>query len=594
LPALAAAIHDASSGNPLFVSEVVRLLRAEDRLQELEDGGALVVPRGIDQVIARRLEHLSDECRMTLSLAAVVGREFDVGLLSRAAAAPGDELLAHIEHARAARVVDSAGGDRLRFSHDLVRSALYAGVGAVQRRRMHESVANALESFHSARSGSVVAELAYHYSAALPGGDPAKAIRYLTIAGEAAAELSSFDEAASHYARAIEIGKAHGAEPAELCELNLRVAEQLVLDTDIERAKVALAEAEALVSEAPDRGREGRLAVARVHLGLGDALAFGENEVSDAIELFRELGDPASEARAWGALVLVCFCQSAWLKGGESAQAMLDCAIRAGSAALVGEALRAIAFSLVLGPVPISEAIPRTRALLDETDDPMTRARILRSIASLEGKRGHFDEARSLFAEALATAPASQRAAFRSYVESMAAQMEFQAGNHRRAEEAARASCADMQSRGLVRYLSTELCFLVDPLVAQGKLEEAAAQLERAAPLAASDNIDALFRQARSRARLELARGNLDAAEAAARESMGYVLEEDVPDEIAQCSLVLAEVLRAADREAQAREAALSALRVSQARENAIFTQKASQFLASATAPTVARRPRVA
>jgi ATP/maltotriose-dependent transcriptional regulator MalT len=151
-----------------------------------------------------------------------------------------------------------------------------------------------------------------------------------------------------------------------------------------------------------------------------------------------------------------------------------------------------------------------------------------------------------------------------------------------------------MQSRGLVRYLSTELCFLVDPLVAQGKLEEAAAQLERAAPLAASDNIDALFRQARSRARLELARGNLDAAEAAARESMGYVLEEDVPDEIAQCSLVLAEVLRAAGREAQAREAALSALRVSQARENAIFTQKASQFLASATAPTVARRPRVA
>jgi len=81
---------------------------------------------------------------------------------------------------------------------------------------------------------------------------------------------------------------------------------------------------------------------------------------------------------------------------------------------------------------------------------------------------------------------------------------------------------------------------------------------------------------------------------AAARESMGYVLEEDVPDEIAQCSLVLAEVLQAAGREAQAREAALSALRVSQARENAIFTQKASEFLASATAPTVARRPRVA
>jgi tetratricopeptide (TPR) repeat protein len=518
---------------------------------------------------------------VTLSLAAVVGREFDVRLLSRAAATPADELLAHIEHARAARVVDSAGGDRLRFSHDLVRSALYAGVGAVERRRMHESIANALESLHCARSGSVVAELAYHFSAALPGGDPAKAIRYLTLAGEAAADLSSFDEAASHYARAIEIGKAHGADAAELCELNLRMAEQLVLVSDIERAKAPLDEAEALASEAPDRSRDGRLAVARVHLGLGDALAFGENQVSDAIELFRELGDPASEARAWGALVTVYWSQSARLKVGEAAEAMLECARRAGSSALVGEALATIAFSLVLGPVPISEAIARARALLDETDDPMTRARILRSIAFLEGKRGRFDEARSLLAEALATAPPSQRTAFRSYLESVAAQMEFQAGNHRRAEEAARASCADMQSRGLVRYLGTELCFLVDPLIAQGRLEEAAAQLERAAPLAAPDNMDALFRQARSRARLEHARGDLDAAEAAARKSMEYVLEEDVPDEIAQCSLVLAEVLRAAGREEEAREAALDALRVSQARENAIFMQKANEFLES-------------
>jgi tetratricopeptide (TPR) repeat protein len=172
--------------------------------------------------------------------------------------------------------------------------------------------------------------------------------------------------------------------------------------------------------------------------------------------------------------------------------------------------------------------------------------------------------------------------------------MEFQAGNHRRAEEAARASCADMQSRGLVRYLSTELCFLVDPLITQGQLEEAAAQLERAARLAAPDNMDALFRQARSRTRLERASGNLDAAEAAARKSMEYVLEEDVPDEFAECSLVLAEVLQAAGREEQAREAALNALRVSQARENAIFMRKASEFLASAAAPTVARRPRVA
>src|SRR5439155_2172799 len=101
----------------------------------------------------------------------------------------------------------------------------------------------------------------------------------------------------------------------------------------------------------------------------------------------------------------------------------------------------------------------------------------------------------AVLAEALATAPASQRADFRSYVSDVTAQLEYWAGNHRRAEEAARECCAAMESRGLVRFLSTELMFLVDPLIAQGRLEEAAADLERAAPLAAPDDFDALFRQ---------------------------------------------------------------------------------------------------
>src|SRR4051794_26309322 len=63
MPALSAAIHQASSGNPLFVTELIRLLRAEDRLREIGSDESLPLPRGVDQVIARRLERLSDECR---------------------------------------------------------------------------------------------------------------------------------------------------------------------------------------------------------------------------------------------------------------------------------------------------------------------------------------------------------------------------------------------------------------------------------------------------------------------------------------------------------------------------------------------------
>src|SRR3954447_22992849 len=127
MPRLAAEIHAASSGNPLFVAELVRLLRAEDRLKELAPGEALGLPRGVEQVIGRRIEQLSEGCRATLALAAVVGREFDVTLLERAGDTTGEELLDRVDDAAAARVIEQIPGSTgaFRFSHDLVRQSLH-------------------------------------------------------------------------------------------------------------------------------------------------------------------------------------------------------------------------------------------------------------------------------------------------------------------------------------------------------------------------------------------------------------------------------------------------------------------------------------
>jgi predicted ATPase len=56
---LAATIHADTDGNPLFVGEVVRLLAAEGRLERPGDARSLAVPRGVRDVIARRLARLS-------------------------------------------------------------------------------------------------------------------------------------------------------------------------------------------------------------------------------------------------------------------------------------------------------------------------------------------------------------------------------------------------------------------------------------------------------------------------------------------------------------------------------------------------------
>ncbi|HLX77368.1 MAG TPA: AAA family ATPase, partial [Acidimicrobiales bacterium] len=84
-PALISTLHRETNGNPLFVGEAIRLLVTEGRIGEGSDPAILrlTVPKGVRDVIARRLDHLNESSRETLSLAAVLGTDFTSDALSR-------------------------------------------------------------------------------------------------------------------------------------------------------------------------------------------------------------------------------------------------------------------------------------------------------------------------------------------------------------------------------------------------------------------------------------------------------------------------------------------------------------------------------
>ncbi|MFL5841215.1 MAG: BTAD domain-containing putative transcriptional regulator [Thermoleophilaceae bacterium] len=578
--ALAAAIHEVSAGNPLFVSELVRLLRAEDRLQELERDDPLVLPRGIEQVIARRLQRLSGPCRRTLSLAAVIGNEIETSVLERAASADGEELLTQLEEAQASRVIEEAPGRRsvIRFSHDLVRQTLYGELGGTERRRMHAAVARAIEQLSRGDLEPVLPKLAHHYSEALPLADAGTAIRYLTLAGDGAAELMAYEEATSLYTRAIEIATADGAEPAALSELYVKLAEQFIRATDGPRAAAALAQAEAVAGGALAPALEGRVAIARAEHDLFDACAISRERIEEVITMFEELGDPAGEARAWNALLAWSHGHARFTDTGEAAQQMLVRARRAGSRALVDQAIRGIGASLARGPMPLSRAIPSVQALLDQVRNGASKARILMFLAELEGRAGRFDDVRALLAQARAAAVGAE-AEWDSCVASAAARLELLAGNPTRAEAIMHKSCADLDRRGLYAYLSSELVYLVEALTAQGRLDEADAELERAAAIVTSTDVDAHHGQARARARAQLARGNLQAAEASIRSAIEYVDQMQWPDPRIDSLLVLARILFEAGRDDEAREVAEEALASSEAIEHQVYADRARELL---------------
>jgi predicted ATPase len=100
---LVSAVHGRTEGNPYFVSELVRLLATERRLEAggLHDAD---VSEGIRHVIGRRLNRLSDAANSSLAAASVQGRDFDLEVVAheRMRAAPLLERSRH-HHAEALR-----------------------------------------------------------------------------------------------------------------------------------------------------------------------------------------------------------------------------------------------------------------------------------------------------------------------------------------------------------------------------------------------------------------------------------------------------------------------------------------------------------
>ncbi|MDP9237002.1 MAG: AAA family ATPase [Chloroflexota bacterium] len=209
--ALVAAVFRETEGNPFFLSEVVRLLVADGRLQDGGDTSSwtVAIPQSVREVVGRRLDRLSEECNSVLTTAAVIGREFGLDALERVTQIDGDRLLELVEEAEAARVVEEVQGQhavigRYSFSHALIRETLYGELSTTRRVRLHRQIGEALEQLYAANVEPHLAELAYHFGEAAPGGDVEKAIDYARRAGDRSVSLVAWEEGAAHYERALQ------------------------------------------------------------------------------------------------------------------------------------------------------------------------------------------------------------------------------------------------------------------------------------------------------------------------------------------------------------------------------------------------------
>ncbi|MCI0782372.1 MAG: AAA family ATPase, partial [Chloroflexi bacterium] len=204
------AVHRQTEGNPLFVTEVVRLLVQEGELTHEKigqrDSWSVRIPEGVREVIGRRLDRLSERCNETLTIASVIGREFTLShILPLTDDLTEDRLLEVLEEALAARVIEELPSSvgRYQFTHAMIQETLSEELSTTRKVRLHARIAEALEEFYGDGVEAHAAELANHFNEAQTVLGTDRLVRYSLLAGDRALANYANEDALAQFERGL-------------------------------------------------------------------------------------------------------------------------------------------------------------------------------------------------------------------------------------------------------------------------------------------------------------------------------------------------------------------------------------------------------
>ncbi|QIG39262.1 AAA family ATPase [Microbacterium sp. 4R-513] len=189
LPADARPLIARAEGNPLYAIELATSVASGD--------DAL----GIEQLIGERIDALTESERTTLRRAAVLGIRIPLGLYVKCVGMPliTGGLGSFLE----------VGGDGVSFRSELFRDVAYDQLTFQSRRELHRAAAAALEADPALGGSSRNVMLATHYEAA---GDWEAAHRAAIAAAKAAEEAFALEEAVRNYRLAVEAARRSAGE----------------------------------------------------------------------------------------------------------------------------------------------------------------------------------------------------------------------------------------------------------------------------------------------------------------------------------------------------------------------------------------------
>jgi class 3 adenylate cyclase/tetratricopeptide (TPR) repeat protein len=194
---LAKTILAKAEGNPFFLEQLA-LHAGEDRGIEVEQS----LPATIRDVVMARIDRLPEQTRRLLQIAAVIGREFSLRVVSEVwdAGGPLEPLLRHLLQLEFLYERLETDETTYVFRHALTQDAAYAGLLTRDRQQIHYSVGRALERLYPGRSDEIAELLALHYG---NSDDADKAVDYTIMAAEKAQRRWANSEALAYFDTAL-------------------------------------------------------------------------------------------------------------------------------------------------------------------------------------------------------------------------------------------------------------------------------------------------------------------------------------------------------------------------------------------------------
>ncbi|MBV9652488.1 MAG: hypothetical protein JO296_20460 [Pseudonocardiales bacterium] len=500
-------LHRRTGGNPFFLTELLNLPPSQ----------AGNIPATVDAAIHARIHALPVASREVLEVAAVLGRDINVELISALVEQPMPEVLAALTPAVDQRLVALHPGHRgaYRFDHVLVQQSLYRALDPSRRVSLHDRAAVTLDREVGA-DPAYAASLAYHAVEAIdvPGGQQ-RAYDTASRAAQVASDRHAAEDAAGWYRKALshapvdnnvrvrlllKLGRTAGqagrmTEARVAFERAWRMADRLDLPHQLTDAALGLGEvivSACTVDAGLVRMLERTLARlssyevtlrARLTARLATELYWGAGlqrarELADsAVTAARQLDDPRTLAVTLAAYQFVMRGPDKLTERIDAGEELLDLAARLNDEALELHARRIlIPDRLQYDPVAAEDELTQLEALAEESGRPLARWYVLLNRAVRAAMVGDLDNGWTLVdqAEALGQRIEVQPATIYSTAQRFA--LLRQKRRVREAEDSLRHQAARWP------VLVTFRCQLTLLLADTGRREEATALLDELVP----------------------------------------------------------------------------------------------------------------